>query len=151
MSTTADQIEIQKLSQRYADGVMSRDVDVWSSTWAEDGVWYLGTPDPIEGRETIKQVWLGAMGGYPVVLHIVQPGVIDVDGDTATARFYIHESIIDAEDNRVWNFGVYNDTLKKEGGEWKFASRRFNSMYRGPVDLSGSLDGFKAYTEGASV
>lgn len=151
MSTTADQILIQELSQRYADGVMTRNVDVWSSTWAEDGVWYLGTPEPITGREAIKQVWLGAMGGYPVVLHLVQPGIIEVDGDTAKARWYIQESIITSDDERIWNFGVYNDTLKKEGGEWKFASRKFDCMYRGPVDLSGSLDGFKEFTANGSV
>ena len=146
MSTIDDQIEIQKLSQTYADGVMTRDPDVWSSTWASDGVWYLGTPDPIQGRDTILQVWLGAMGGYPVVLHIVQPGIIDVDGDTAKARFYIHESIVTGDGDQIFNMGVYNDTLKKEDGAWKFASREFRSMYRGPADLSGSLDGYHANT-----
>jgi uncharacterized protein (TIGR02246 family) len=146
MSTIDDQIEIQTLAQTYAHGVMTRDPEIWSSTWAEDGVWYLGTPDPIKGRDTILQVWQGAMGGYPVVLHIVQPGVIDVDGETATARWYIHESIVTADGEQIYNMGVYNDTLKKENGAWKFASRRFNSMYRGPADLTGSLDGYKAYS-----
>lgn len=137
-----DQMEIQTLAQHYADGVMKRDADLWSSTWAEDGVWFLGTPTPFEGRDTIRQVWEGAMGGYPVVLHIVQPGVIEVDGDTATARFYIQENIVDGDGNHIWVIGVYNDELARVDGEWKFKIRRFHAMYRGPNDLSGDLTGY---------
>ena len=146
MSLIDDQIEIQTLAQTYAHGVMSRDAEVWASTWAEDSVWYLGTPEPVSGRDNIVKLWKGAMGAYPVVLHMVQPGIIDVDGATATARWYIHESIVTADGDQIYNVGVYNDTLKKIDGAWKFSSRKFNSMYRGPADLSGNLDGYKTYS-----
>lgn len=138
----ADKVEIQTLAQRYADAVMRRDAEDWGNTWAEDGVWYLGMPTPIEGREAIVGLWNKAMGGYPVVLHIVQPGIIEVNGDTATARFYIQENIVDGDGNHIWVVGVYNDELTKATGEWKFKLRKFDTLYRGPNDLSGDLSGY---------
>jgi len=142
-ANTADIQEIQHLAQRYADGVMQRDAEIWGATWATDGVWHLAPGmDPVQGREPLKTFWTGVMTGYPWVLHWVQPGLIEVSGDTATARFYVQENIRDAEGNGFRVAGVYNDELKKEGGEWKFAVRHFNVLYRGPVDMSGDWMGY---------
>lgn len=141
-SDFADKVEIQTLAQKYADAVMRRDAEDWGDTWAEDGVWYLGMPNPIEGREAIVGLWKQAMGGYPVVLHIVQPGIIEVNGDTATARWYIQENIVDGDGNHIWVVGVYNDELAKVNGEWKFKLRKFDALYRGPNDLTGDLSGY---------
>lgn len=146
MSTnTADIIEIQHLAQTYADGVMQRDAELWGNTWAENGAWHLSPDmDPVAGREALKGFWTQVMGGYPHVLHWVQPGLITVSGDTATARFYVQENIKDAEGNSFRVAGVYNDELIKEGGDWKFSIRRFSTMYRGPVDMSGDWMGYPA-------
>ena len=82
------------------------------------------------------------MAGYPNVLHWVQPGIIEVDGENATARFYVQENIKDAEGNMFRVAGVYNDVLRREDGAWRFATRRFASMYRGPVDMTGEWVGY---------
>ena len=84
------------------------------------------------------------MGGYPNVLHWVQPGLIEVQGDTASARFYVQENIKDAEGNSFRVAGVYNDEIVKEDGAWKFGVRRFSTMYRGPADMSGDWTGYPA-------
>ena len=135
--------EIQTLAQVYADGVMQRDAEIWGNTFTEDGEWYLpGMDDPIKGRETLKGFWTQVMAGYPNVLHWVQPGIIEVDGENATARFYVQENIKDAEGNMFRVAGVYNDVLRREDGAWRFATRRFASMYRGPVDMTGEWVGY---------
>lgn len=137
--------QIQHLAQVYADGVMRRDAEIWGSTFAEDGEWHLSPAmDPVKGRENLKAFWSSVMAGYPNVLHWVQPGLIEVDGEQATARFYVQENIKDAEGNGFRVAGVYNDDLIKENGEWKFAVRRFSAMYRGPVDMSGDWMGYPA-------
>ena len=137
--------EIQHLAQVYADGVMQRDADIWGDTFAEQGEWHLAPGmDPVQGRDNLKAFWLSVMAGYPNVLHWVQPGIIQVDGEQATARFYVQENIKDAEGNSFRVAGVYNDELIKENGKWKFAVRRFNTMYRGPVDMSGDWAGYPA-------
>ena len=134
---------IQHLSQQYADGVMQRDADIWGDTFAEEGEWHLNPAmDPVKGRANLKEFWTNVMSGYPWVLHWVQPGLIEVNGDTATARFYIQENIKDAEGNQIRVAGVYNDELVRENGEWKFKIRKFHAMYRGPVDFSGDWAGY---------
>ena len=140
---SSDIQDIQHLAQIYADGVMQRDAQLWGNTWAEDGEWHLNPAmEPVKGRENLKTFWSNVMQGYPWVLHWVQPGLITVTGDTATARFYVQENIKDADDNGFRVAGVYHDDLIKEQGEWKFAVRRFHAMYRGPVDMSGEWTGF---------
>ncbi|MFN3231491.1 MAG: nuclear transport factor 2 family protein [Alphaproteobacteria bacterium] len=143
MSDFEDRMEIQHLAQTYADGVMQRDAEIWGNTWAEDGTWNLSPGmDPVSGRETLKAFWTQVMSGYPQVLHWVQPGLVDVNGDTATARFYVQENIKDAEGNQFRVAGVYNDELVKENGAWKFKVRNFATLYRGPVDMSGDWAGY---------
>ena len=138
-----DILEIQALGQRYADGVMQRDAEIWGNTWAENGEWHLAPGmDPVQGRENLKAFWTNVMSGYPNVLHWVQPGLIEVDGDTASARFYVQENIKDAQGDSFRVAGVYNDTLVREDGEWKFSVRHFSTMYRGPVDMSGDWMGY---------
>ena len=142
MSDFEDRMEIQHLAQRYADGVMQRDPEIWGSTWAADGAWDLGRGEPVSGREAVVEFWSSVMSGYPLVLHWVQPGLIEVHGDTATARFYIQERLRDTDGGSFYTAGVYNDALLKEGGEWKFKLRVFSAMYRGPADLSGNWIGY---------
>ncbi|MBI1182266.1 MAG: nuclear transport factor 2 family protein [Alphaproteobacteria bacterium] len=138
-----DKLEIQHLAQVYADGVMQRDAELWGSTWAENGSWSLpGMEKPVQGRETLKGFWSQVMAGYPHVLHWVQPGLISVSGDKATARFYVQENIKDAKDNQMRVAGVYDDQLVRENGKWKFAKRDFTVLYRGPTDLSGDFTGY---------
>lgn len=135
--------EIQTLAQVYADGVMQRDAEIWGSTFTEDGEWYLpGMDDPIKGRDNLKGFWTQVMAGYPCVLHWVQPGIITIEGPEAHARFYVQEHIKDAEGNSFRVAGVYNDVLHREDNTWKFATRRFAVLYRGPVDMSGEWMGY---------
>lgn len=140
---TNDILEITHLAQQYADGVMQRDAEIWGNTWAEQGAWHLSPDmDPVTGRDALKGFWTSVMAGYPQVLHWVQPGLIEIDGDTATARFYVQENIKDAEGQGFRVAGVYNDELVKEGGSWRFAVRRFSVIYRGPVDMTGDWLGY---------
>jgi hypothetical protein len=144
-SEVEDKLEIQQLAQTYADGVMQRDVEIWGSTWAEQGEWALpGMPAPMKGRDTLKPFWSKVMEGYPYVLHWVQPGLITVKGDKATARFYVQENIKDAKGDQVRVAGVYDDELVRENGKWKFSKRNFNVLYRGPTDLTGNFAPYKA-------
>jgi ketosteroid isomerase-like protein len=141
---TEDRAAIQHLAQQYADAVMRVDADDWTNTWTEDGAWYLpGMDQPIQGRDVLKPMWTQTMAGYPVVFHWVQPGLIEIDGDTATARFYVQENIKDGDGNTFRVVGVYDDEVVRTDEGWKFKVRNFHAMYRGPVDLSAEVIPYK--------
>ncbi len=142
MSLFEDQFEIQSLTQRYADAVMRRDADDWAACWAEDGAWDLGRDEPIRGRENIKAAWIEAMGGLSFVIFLVQPTIAKIDGDKATARSYVQETLQAADGTRFRIVGVYNDNIVREDGAWKFQGRQYHVLYRGPVDLSGEQSAY---------
>lgn len=137
MSRSEDILEIQMLAQRYADAVMRHDAGDWSACWAEKGEWYLGSPDPLRGRDTIVAAWKGAMAGFPFAVFLVQPGIVEVDGERGTSRSYVEEILEDNDGNAMRVYGVYDDEVVVEDGAWKFAVRRYNVLYRGPIELTG--------------
>jgi len=129
-----DQMAVRELNAAYADAVMRRDPDAWSSLWVEDGRWYfLG--EWIEGRENIVGRWRDAMSGFPVVFHQITSEQITVSGDSAQSRVYLAEEVVTTEQVSLRFIGVYNDicTCLDEG--WRYRSRRFDLIYQGPGGL----------------
>jgi uncharacterized protein (TIGR02246 family) len=142
MSREEDNLEIQMLAQRYADAVMRHDAEDWGACWAEDGEWHMGGPEPVKGRDAIVETWKGAMAGFTFAVFMVQPSIVEVDGDTGTSRSYVEE-VLDASGNSFKVYGVYNDEVVREDGKWKFKTRRYSVLYNGPVDLSGQVTGYR--------
>ncbi|MBB3473547.1 nuclear transport factor 2 family protein [Sphingomonas sp. BK345] len=119
-----DEAEIQRLAARFSDAVNERDVVAFRSLWADqDAVWEIGEPLPprSEGRDAI----VGMLEGLFVVKHyfmqMTHTGVIDIDGDRATARFAIREHGR-GEDT------FYDDELVRQPDGWRF--RRRSYLYR---------------------
>jgi len=130
---------IRQLVARYADAVNTRNKDTWASTWAEAATWALPGMEQ-QGRANIVSMWQGAMAGFPFVFHMMHSAPsISVDGDSATARWYLSEFIQDAQQNNSMNLGAYDDQMSCIDGQWLFTRREFNILYTGPADLSGTL------------
>ena len=137
MSKVEDILEIQMLTQRYADAVMRHNADDWGATWASNGEWDVGREKPLKGREEIVETWSAIMKGYPFVVFLVQPGIVEVNGDEATCRSYVEEIIEPEGGDPFCVYGCYNDELVREDGEWKFLRRNYSRLYTGPVQLPG--------------
>ena len=119
-----DRQEIAELNGVYADGVVLADADVWGSVWAKDATWdFFGQIH--EGREAIVAFWSGAMSGIERVSFHCVPCMIEIDGDTATARVQTQE-ILHMKDGvtRIVG-GLYEDELAKIEGQWLFTHRKF--------------------------
>jgi uncharacterized protein (TIGR02246 family) len=129
---------ITDLVHRYADAVVHRDPDQWSSTWAPDAVWELGKGRRVEGREAILALWNSAMDGFKAVIQNVVNGTCELDDDagTGSGRCYIMEHWARADDSRGILLAHYDDTYVRIDGEWLFASRELAIHYGGPADLS---------------
>lgn len=132
---------ISDLVHAYADAVVRRDAQQWSSTWADDGVWELGKGRRVEGREAILALWTAAMDGFAAVVQNVVNGTAALDdaNGTGAGRWYIIEHWQRADDSRGILLAHYDDTYTLERDRWVFASRQLVVHYGGPADLSGSF------------
>ena len=132
---------IADLVHRYADAVVRRDPDQWSSTWANDAVWELGKGRRVEGRDAILALWNSAMDGFKAVVQNVVNGTADLDDDagTGSGRWYIMEHWARADDSRGILLAHYDDGYALVDGQWLFSSRELTIHYHGAPDLSGTF------------
>ncbi len=132
---------IADLVHRYADAVVRRDPEQWSTTWATDAVWDLGKGRRVDGREAILALWNSAMDGFKAVVQNVVNGTAEIDeaAGTGTGRWYIIEHWNRADDSRGILLAYYDDTYKRVDGQWYFASRELIIQYGGPQDLSADF------------
>ena len=132
---------IEDLVHKYADAVVRRDPNDWSSTWAPDAFWELGKDRRVEGRDAILSLWNSAMDGFRAVVQNVVNGTAQLDehAGTGTGRWYIIEHWQRADDSRGILLAYYDDTYTRVDGTWMFASRELVIQYGGPTDLSGTF------------
>jgi len=142
MSGNADELAIRNLAARYIDAVNRYHQDDWSATWSETASWNLLGME-VEGRDNIVQLWVGAMSTFDFALMMLNSGTIEVDGDTATGRWYVTEHIKPKEGETNITLGVYDDSYCREEGQWLFARRHYNVMYQGAADYSGNYTPYR--------
>ena len=135
----ADRVEIEALRGEYADAAMMRDYDRLALLFTPDGA--LRMPNitvELEGQEAIR-TWGRRMPD--VVDFLVQnthPGIIQVDGDTASGRAYMSE-VGRARDGRGGlNYAIYHDRYQRTGDGWKFTERVYEVQYEDTSTLAGS-------------
>jgi ketosteroid isomerase-like protein len=142
MSTAEDELAIRSLVARYIDAVNRYNQQDWAATWSETATWNLMGMEVV-GREAIVSLWSGAMGSFDFAIMMLNSGTLDIDGDTATGRWYITEHTKPSDGDPAVVLGVYDDRYVKEDGAWVFAGRHYNVMYQGPADYSGNYQPYR--------
>ena len=128
--------EISDLVHRYCDGVVRKDREQWSGTWAPDAHWDLGQGRVMDGADAIVEYWMQAVDGFDTIVQLAHNGLVTVDGDRARGRWYISEHYQLRDGTRGLMLAYYDDTYSVVEGDWRFASRAITILYRGPADLS---------------
>lgn len=132
-----DEIALRNLMGKYTDAVNRYDPNTWISTWAEDSTWNLmGTP--VEGKDSILGLWQQMMSGFEFALMLPSSCLFDVDGDSATGHWYLHEYTRDKEGNATTVLSRYLDSYVKIDGQWYFKTREYSFIYNGDANLSGT-------------
>jgi ketosteroid isomerase-like protein len=135
----ADHVEIEALRGEFTDAAMMCDYDRLALLFTPDGA--LRMPDvPVElvGREQIL-AWRDrreALVDYFV--QTTHPGTIQLDGDTASGRAYLHEVIHLRDGRSHLNYAIYHDRYQRTGDGWKFAERVYEIRYLDTTPLAGS-------------
>lgn len=134
-----DRILIRELLDTYAHGVMTRDVETWAATWADDAFWALPEFPDLGGftgkaaivagwSESMKHYGLGGGAARPMV-YVAHPGEILVEGDRATAISYTSEIFEDPATSKTMRLrGRYVDELAKVDGAWLFTRREYTTF-----------------------
>ena len=137
MNPIEDELALRNLMGRYADAVNRVDADAWIATWAEDSIWNL-LGNPVSGRDNILALWKQMMSSFEFALMLPSSCLFEVNGETASGHWYLHEYTRDPEGNASTVLSRYQDTYIKQDGQWLYKSRDYGFIYNGPADLSGA-------------
>ena|SRR5687768_18344716 len=127
MINTGDRITIQELIATYNIALDNKNIDEWTNTWTDDGVWtttFGEAKGKTELHHMIDQVTNEfASGKRHLSTNII---IEDAQNNIASAKSYL--TVIEAKKTpEVIASGTYRDTLKKNNnGEWKFFQRKLD-------------------------
>ena len=138
-----DREAIRDLIARYGPLVDAGNCAGAAALWAEDGVYEVGGFGSYTGRAAIQALLEGEShqslihGG---AAHVLSPPVIDLDGDSATARTY---SVVFRKTGDSWEAhraSANSWHLVRVGTEWKVA-RRINRLLDESPDARALIGG----------
>lgn len=133
----SDYEEIRELKYEYCYCLDYGRVDDFVELFAPDGHFVVGSADTeATGSEELRAM-AERINGFDVscLSHMAFNPVIDIDGDSATGKWF-SIIILASNDGRVeWGHSRYFDEYVRIDGEWKFQYTRVERRHT--VDLSG--------------
>ena len=139
LQSIADRVEIEALRGEFTDAVMMRDYDRVASLFTPDGALRMpNVPVELAGREEIRAWGNRALAMWDYFLQNTHPGTIQLNGDTATGRAYIHELARALDGRQGVNYAIYHDRYQRTPDGWKFAERVYEVRYLDDSPLAGS-------------
>jgi hypothetical protein len=137
-----DELEIRALADKFSDAANRKDGALFQSLWAKDGVWKIGAPINMEfkGQQNMGSSVTHMLGLWDFFVQLSGPGVVTINGDKATARFYVNEIARKTDDKSGnYNLSMYQDELIKENGKWVFLKRTYNTVYQDAPTYKGLI------------
>ncbi|WP_406101737.1 nuclear transport factor 2 family protein [Streptomyces sp. NBC_01003] len=135
----ADRVEIEALRGEFTDAAMMRDRARLASLFTEDGVLRMpNVPIELTGREEIRAGGERLQAQWDFFVQNTHPGVIRIDGDTATGRAYMQEIARMQSGLQGLNYAIYHDRYRRTGEGWRFSERVYEVRYFDTTPLTGS-------------
>ena len=122
---TDDIMEITQLYAVYNHAVDAGDGDGFAGCFVTDGA-LVTDGSPIEGAEALAAFARSVPGMMPGIRHVGANVVASGDGDDATGGSYLTVVIAGAQPQLLMT-GRYRDTLRRDGGAWRFVRRDFSA------------------------
>lgn len=126
-------LEVHDLLHHYADAVCRKASQEVAVLFTSDGVWQVGGYGQPSGHAEIAAFLDGLLEQWDTIVHALLSYRVHLDGgdpDRATGRCYISEFGRRTDGTEVRFAGVYHDEYRREAGAWRFARRRYDSMFR---------------------
>lgn len=122
-----DKVEIQETISRYHEAASLRDWDRLLATFHPDAVWEvpaLGVR--CQGHDELRATMPALVEAIEYLVQINAPAIIDVDGDTASARSLIRECAQLRDGGVMMDVvGRFVDELVRASDGWRFTHRTF--------------------------
>ena len=136
----ADRVEIEALRGEYTDAVMMRDYDRVALLFTPDGALRMpNVPVDLVGLDQIR-AWGDRVPAFvDYLVQTTHPGIIRLDGDTASGRAYLQELIRLRDGSSHLNYAIYHDRYQRTGDGWKFTERVYEIRYLDTTALAGSV------------
>ena len=132
-----DMDRIEQLKYRYCRSFDEGDLDALIALFAADAVCELDSFGTWRGVGEIRAGFAEQMVNTGVpgrVMHVVSNPLIDIDGDHASAQWYLVDySIAPGETSPVKIIATYDDEYRCENGEWLFARTSLRIRWRRPA------------------
>jgi ketosteroid isomerase-like protein len=127
---------IRQLQSRCSDAVWRKDFEAFGDCFTEDCEWHIAGR-LLQGREACMAFLKDVMPHIRRVLIRMETPILKVAGNSAIGRTYLTE--MNARDGQpaVFPIGVYYDRFVLQNDRWLFAWHHYQSIYFGPIDLSG--------------
>jgi ketosteroid isomerase-like protein len=122
---TDDILAIQKLIADYNHIVDAGDGEAFAALFVEDGSLDTGF-NVVKGGDELRDFAAFVPNLAPGARHMVTNVSIDGDGTEATARLYLQmwSTAGGAAESKLVISGRYEDTLRRDGGGWRFVTRK---------------------------
>jgi L-lactate utilization protein LutC len=134
-----DRVEIEALRGEFTDAAMMRVRPRLAALFTPDGALRMpNIPAELVGREEIRAGGERLQDQWDFFVQTTHPGTIQLDGDTATGRAYIHELARTRDGRQGLNYAVYHDRYQRTGDGWKFTERVYEVRYLDTTPLAGS-------------
>ena len=127
---------IRNLKARYAALCDKQyDADGIAMLFTEDALWESPGLGRFEGREAIRGFFRGAPEIFSFAIHYSLNGRIEVDGDTAQARWYLFmPCTVTAGNQAMWRASIDHETYVRVDGVWMFRHKRSEPLMNVPFE-----------------
>ena len=133
MNTLLEIEQIKQLKARYLRGLDTNDWELFASSMAEDctGRYNNGKLRFDSRQEIVDFMRENLSGEKMLTLHQGhQPEIEIVDEMTARANWYLQDIVIAVEAAvRIYGSAIYEDSYRKENGEWKICATGYRRVF----------------------
>lgn len=135
----ADRVEIEALRGEFTDAGMMSDFDRLALLFTPDGALRMpNVPVELVGQEQIRAFGRRRPEFLDFLIQTTHPGIIRIEGDTASGRAYMQEIGRSLDGRSELNFAIYHDQYQRTPDGWKFTERVYEIRYRDTTPLNGA-------------
>lgn len=142
LQSIKDEMAIRALADQFSDAANRKDAELFQSLWAKEAQWIIGSPinKTFKGQANMGSSVSHMLNLWDFFVQLTGPGVVQINGDTAIARFYVNEIARKADDQSGnYNLSMYDDVIIRENGKWVFLKRTYHTIYQEAPEYKGLI------------